>query len=145
MFYKCRIKKNLNSTNVEGGRTMKRLPDSELDVMMAIWELNKKVTRIEIEGALNRGEEWSPTTILSLLSRLEKKGFVKVEKEGKQNVYEALISQEKYLQAESKSVLERMYNNSITNFMMALYSGKKPSKKQLDELQDLIDEFKEEK
>ena len=124
---------------------MRRLPDSELDVMMAIWELNRKVTRMEIEGVLTKGEEWSATTILSLLSRLEKKGYVKVEKEGKQNVYEALVTQEEYLQAESKSVLEKMYNNSITNFMVALYAGKKPSKKQLDELQDLIDEFKEDK
>ncbi len=123
---------------------MKRLPDSELDVMMAIWKLVKRVTRVEIEGALSKGDDWSPTTILSLLSRLDKKGFVKVEKDGKQNVYEALISQDDYLQEESKSVLEKMYNNSITNFMVALYSGKKPSKKQLDELQKLIDGFKEE-
>ena len=124
---------------------MKRLPDSELEIMMAIWELDKKVTRMEIEGELERGGELSPTTILSLLSRLEKKGFVSVEKEGKQNIYNALVSQDEYLQAESKTVIEKMYNNSITNFMMALYSGKKPSKKQLDELQDLIDGFKEEK
>ena len=123
---------------------MKRLPDSELDIMIAIWKLGTKATRMEIEGALNNGGEWSATTILSLLSRLEKKGFVKVEKNGKQNIYEALISQENYLQEESKSVLEKMYNNSITNFMVALYSGMKPSKKQLNELQDLIDGFKEE-
>ncbi|MBE5957921.1 MAG: BlaI/MecI/CopY family transcriptional regulator [Lachnospiraceae bacterium] len=123
---------------------MKRLPDSELDIMIAIWKLGTKATRMEIEGALSNSGEWSATTILSLLSRLEKKGFVKVEKNGKQNIYEALISQENYLQEESKSVLEKMYNNSITNFMVALYSGKKPSKKQLNELQDLIDGFKEE-
>lgn len=124
---------------------MKRLPDSELEVMMAIWTLGRKVNRMEIEGELERGGELSPTTILSLLSRLEKKGFVSVEKNGKQNIYEALVSQEDYLQAESKTFLEKMYNNSITNFMMALYSGKKPSRKQLDELQDLINNFKEEK
>lgn len=124
---------------------MKRLPDAELEVMMAIWELDRKVTRVEIESTLKRGGELSPTTILSMLSRLEKKGFVSVEKEGKQNVYEALVSQDEYLQAESRTVLEKMYNNSVTNFMMALYSGKKPSKKQLDELQELIDNFKEDK
>lgn len=123
---------------------MRRLPDAELEVMMAIWELDKKVTRVEIEGILERGGELAPTTILSMLSRLEKKGFVSVGKEGKQNIYEALVSQEEYLQAESRTVLEKMYNNSVTNFMMALYSGKRPSKKQLDELQELIDNFKEE-
>lgn len=124
---------------------MKRLPDAELDVMMAIWKTGEKCTRMELEENLDTEKEWSATTILSMLSRLEKKGFVQVTKEGKQNVYEPLVSQEEYLQAESKTVLEKMYNNSITNFMSALYSGKKPSKKQIDELQDLLDGFKEEK
>ena len=124
---------------------MKRLPDAELDVMMAIWKTGDKCTRMELEENLDTEKEWSATTILSMLSRLEKKGFVQVTKEGKQNVYAPLVSQEEYLQAESKTVLEKMYNNSITNFMSALYSGKKPSKKQIDELQDLLDGFKEEK
>ncbi len=124
---------------------MKRLPDAELDVMMAIWKTGEKCTRMELEENLDTQKEWSATTILSMLSRLEKKGFLQVTKEGKQNVYEPLVSQEEYLQAESKTVLEKMYNNSITNFMSALYSGKKPSKKQIDELQELLDGFKEEK
>ncbi|MCR5737427.1 MAG: BlaI/MecI/CopY family transcriptional regulator [Eubacterium sp.] len=124
---------------------MKRLPDAELDVMMAIWKTGDKCTRMELEENLDTEKEWSATTILSMLSRLEKKGFVQVTKDGKQNVYAPLVSQEEYLQAESKTVLEKMYNNSITNFMSALYSGKKPSKKQIDELQDLLDGFKEEK
>lgn len=123
---------------------MKRLPDSELEVMMAIWELDGKVTRMDIEGKLEGSEDWSPTTILSLLSRLEKKGFVKVEKDGKSNVYSALISEEEYMNAESKTLLEKMYRNSIKNFMMALYADDKPSKKEIDELQEFLDDLKKE-
>lgn len=121
---------------------MKKIPDSELEIMLAIWDLDKKVTRFEIEDALKDGEKWRPTTILSLLSRLEQKGFVSVEKVGKQNIYEALVGRDEYLQFESKTILDKMYNKSIKNFMMALYSGKKPSEKQLDELQEIIDELK---
>lgn len=123
---------------------MKRLPDSELEVMMAIWELDEKVTRMDIESKLKGSEDWSPTTILSLLSRLEKKGFVKVEKDGKSNVYSALVSEEEYMNAESKTLLEKMYRNSIKNFMMALYADDKPSKKEIDELQEFLDDLKRE-
>lgn len=35
---------------------MKRLPDSELEIMMIIWELNKPVTRFEIEAEMGRRE-----------------------------------------------------------------------------------------
>ena len=60
---------------------MKRLPDSELEIMIAIWELNKEVTRTEIEEKLDRDKKLSPTTILSLLSMFEKKEFVSIRKE----------------------------------------------------------------
>ena len=122
---------------------MKRFPDSELEILIAIWELNKEVTRTEIEEKLDRDKKLSPTTILSLLSRLEKKEFVSIRKEGKNNVYKALVNEEDYMNAESKTVLEKLYKNSLTNFMMALYADKKPTKKQIDELQEFLDDLKE--
>lgn len=123
---------------------MKRLPDSELEIMLIIWDLGRPVSRTDIEEKLDNEKEWSPTTILSLLSRLEKKAFVKVEKEGKSNVYSALISEDEYMNAESKTLLEKMYKNSIKNFMMALYADDKPSKKEIDELQEFLNNLKEE-
>ncbi len=124
---------------------MKRLPDSELEIMMIIWDLGQPVSRTDIEGKLDKEKEWSPTTILSLLSRLEKKGFVKTEKDGKANVYTPIISEDEYMNAESKTLLERMYKNSVKNFIMALYADDKPSKKEIDELQKFLDELKEDK
>ena len=69
---------------------MKRLPDSELELMMIIWDAGKPVTRTEIEERLPRERRLSATTILSFLSRLEEKGFVRVQKDGRSNVYEPL-------------------------------------------------------
>ena len=47
---------------------MKRLPDSELEIMMIIWDLDKPVTRFEIEAQMDQGRRLSPTTVLSFLS-----------------------------------------------------------------------------
>ena len=68
---------------------VKRLPDSELEIMMAIWSCEQPVTRMQIEEKLDREPKISATTVLSFLSRLEEKGFVTVTKEGKTNVYRA--------------------------------------------------------
>ena len=48
---------------------MKRLPNSELEIMMIIWELNKPATRFEIEERMDKERKLSPTTVLSFLSR----------------------------------------------------------------------------
>ena len=55
---------------------MKRLPDSELELMMIIWDAGRPVTRLEIEHQMPVDRQLSATTVLSFLSRLQDKGFV---------------------------------------------------------------------
>lgn len=123
---------------------MKRLPDSELEIMMIIWDLNKPATRTEIEERLDSERKLSPTTILSFLSRLQEKGFLKVEKSGKNNVYLALIHREDYMQMESRNILKRLYQNSAKNFLAALYDGESLSEEELEELEDYISKKRKE-
>lgn len=119
---------------------MKRLPDSELEIMMIIWELDKPVTRLEIEEQMDKERKLSPTTILSFLSRLQEKGFLEVRKSGKNNVYVALIDKEGYMQKESKNILKKLYNNSVKSFLVSLYDGDNLSEDDLKELADYLNE-----
>ncbi|MBR3823793.1 MAG: BlaI/MecI/CopY family transcriptional regulator [Lachnospiraceae bacterium] len=119
---------------------MKRLPDSELEIMMIIWELDKPVTRMEIERNMDGDKKLSPTTILSFLSRLEEKGFVAVEKEGKNNVYIAMVDKEIYVQKESWNILKRLYQNSIKSFLTALFDSRELSDRELLELEEFVRE-----
>lgn len=117
---------------------MKRLPDSELDIMMIIWELNRPVTRFDIEGELDGNKKLSATTILSFLSRLQEKGFLEVTKEGKNNIYTAIIDKESYMRMDSKNVLNKLYRNSIRNFVASLYDGENLSEADLRELEEYL-------
>jgi len=56
------------------------------------------------------------------------------------NYYRALIKEQDYMNKESKSILEKMYNNSIKNFITALYDGNNLSDKDMIELQEFINE-----
>ena len=118
---------------------MKRLPDSELELMLIIWEAHEAVNRIYIQERLNQSKELAPTTILSFLSRLEAKGFLKIEKRGKVNYYYPLVSQEAYANNESKTVLEKFFGNSIKNFVAQLNNAKSVDEEQIQELKDFLD------
>lgn len=126
------------------GKMMQRLPDSELDIMLALWKGHDNMSRMEIEEFVNQKKELAPTTILSLLARLEKKGFVAVKKEGKSNLYTPIVDQSSYQQQESRTVLEKLYGNSLKNFVTALYQGKSVGQKQLKELESFLQEMEEE-
>ena len=121
---------------------MKRLPDSELEIMMIIWELDKPVTRTEIEEKLTSGRKLSPTTILSFLSRLQEKGFLAVEKSGKNNVYIALIDKEIYIQKESWNILKRLYDNSPKKFLEIICESGNMTDEELGELEALIKSYR---
>ncbi|MCR4813775.1 MAG: BlaI/MecI/CopY family transcriptional regulator [Lachnospiraceae bacterium] len=118
--------------------SVKKLPDSELDIMLIIWEFNRPVTRFEIEGEMNGNKNLSATTILSFLSRLQEKGFLEVTKAGKNNIYTAVIDKESYMRMDSENVLKKLYRNSIKNFVASLYDGDNLSETDIKELEEYL-------
>lgn len=122
-------------------KTFGRLPDSELDIMLVLWNHEPPMSRLEIEQVVNQKKTLAPTTILTLLSRLEKKQFVSVRKEGKVNFYYPLVLQEEYQQNESQNVLEKLYGNSLKKFVTSLYQGRKMNDEDIRELSDFLKEM----
>ena len=124
-------------------KTYQRLPESELDIMLVLWNGTPPMTRPEIEKVINTRKNLAPTTILSLLTRLESKNFVEVTKQGKMNLYTPLISQTDYQAHESQSVLEKLYGNPLKKFVTSLYQGKKISSEEIHELSDFLKEIED--
>lgn len=119
---------------------MKKIPEAELELMMVIWDSEQPVSRMDIEMKMENHREVVPSTILSLLSRLERRGFLRKEKQGNVNYYYALVGKAEYLQAEGRRVLDKMFGSSLKNFVMALYDGRGLNEKEIEELRALIDE-----
>ena len=124
-------------------KTYQRLPDSELDIMLVLWNGTPPMTRPEIEKVINKKKNLAPTTILSLLTRLEAKKFVEVTKQGKMNLYTPLVSQSDYQANESQSVLEKLYGNSLKKFVTSLYQGKKMSSEEVKDLSNFLKELED--
>jgi len=118
---------------------MKRLPDSELEIMMIMWEANEPVTSAYVCEKLKNKKDWKITSVLTFLARLVEKGFVTSRREGKVNIYSAVISDEEYLQNESKLILRKLYGNSLTTFVASLYDSNAISDDDLSELREFID------
>lgn len=118
---------------------MKKIPDAELELMMIIWDAEKPVTRVEIEEKLSEDRDVLPNTILTLLTRLEKRGFLKKVRDGKINYYSALVDKEPYLKEASQGILNRMFKGSLKNFAAALYEGEELSEEDAAELMEFLE------
>ena len=121
---------------------MKRLPDTELEVMKALWASERApVPRSSLEEAL-RDRGWATNTFNTYLSRLTEKGFVSCEKRGKTNYYTPQVRQADYLAFESGAVLNKVFGSSLKSFVASRARGGALRDGELDELQQYLEELK---
>lgn len=122
-------------------KDIRRLPDSELELMQIIWDLEPPLSRQDIEERLPPDRPLAPTTVLTFLDRLREKGFLRAEKRGKTNYYTPLISRREYLARESRGVLDRLFGGSVSAFATALVDGG-VSREEIQRLRELLEEGK---
>ena len=117
---------------------IRKLPDVELEVMQALWACSEPATRSDIEVILKDTHPMAQTTLLTLLTRLAEKEFVRIEKNGRTAVYHPLVTREDYLAQQSRRFLDKLCGGSIRTFAAALCDSGL-SREELDELRTLLE------
>lgn len=124
-------------------KNIPKLPASELKIMKALWDGHAEMSRFEIENAIKGEERLAPTTVNTLLSRLEGRGFISVKKLGKTNYYTPVVSKKEYQRRESHSIIDSLFDGSLAEFVTSLYDGKKIPEEKVAELEDFIQSFED--
>ncbi|MCH5197563.1 MAG: BlaI/MecI/CopY family transcriptional regulator [Oscillospiraceae bacterium] len=122
--------------------SIKKLPDAEFEIMKAIWGSEEPVTSPELTEKLRRflpEKDYKPQTVLTMLTRLEKKGFLRSEKNAKERSYFSLVSEREYIAVEQESFRRRFTGKSFSGLVKALYDAESVSEEELNELRDWID------
>lgn len=122
-------------------KSVRRLPDSELAVMQAVWQCTPPISRTDLEEKLFPLHPMAQTTLLTLLTRLVEKGFLSVEKRGRSNCYIPMVTQDAYLADQSRRFVDQLCGGSISLFASALCDSGL-SKQELDQLSRLLEEGK---
>ncbi len=124
-------------------RNHKTLPDSELDIMLAVWHAEGPAAAPALLETLER--PLTASALHSYLKRLEEKGYLRCEKDGRVNRYTALIPEEEYRRQAGGAVLEKLYDGSLRTFAAALWDGGRLSADQVSELRDYLDQLEGER
>lgn len=69
------------------------MTDAEFEVMKVIWA-NPNCTAKFVFGVLQPNKQWALSTVKTLLSRLENKGYVAIEQDGRTFLYTARQSEQ---------------------------------------------------
>lgn len=114
-----------------------RIPNAELDIMKVLWTAGAPIKASELTKALSEDRDWKRQTVHVLLSRLEAKGYVGVDKSAYSHLFYPLISQDRYL-AMATSILSKKIGSSITSMMASLLEENELSSEEISALSQML-------
>lgn len=115
--------------------------ESELEILQVLWQRGKATVR-EVHEELAATKDAGYTTTLKLMQIMNEKGLVKRDDSNKTHIYEAAVSKEKTQQHLVGKLVNSMFDGSASQLLMRALGNSKPSKKEIEEIQKLIDQFK---
>ena len=120
---------------------LKRLSESELDVMLVVWRAQEALDTGEVARRLQKG--WKIQAVQVVLGSLVNKGYLSCEKIGRLNYYTPLVAEADYRAAETETFVEKLYRNSPKSLIAALVQSQPLSKEDLEEIRALLDRGEE--
>lgn len=114
--------------------------DAELDIMKIIWANGGTALFAYIMDELTGNRKtWQKNTVIMLLSRLTDKGYLKAKKLGRRNEYTALISEVHYQTAQTKNLLDKVYEGSAKGLVSNLIQSDLLTGEEYEELKKLLE------
>ncbi|MBQ7077298.1 MAG: BlaI/MecI/CopY family transcriptional regulator [Lachnospiraceae bacterium] len=103
-----------------------------------IWA-NEPIASGDLVKVCEKELRWKKSTTYTVLRKLCEKGIFQNE----EGIVTSIISKEKFYSAKSEQIIEESYAGSLPSFIAAFTSNRKLSAKEAEEIQKMIDRFKE--
>jgi predicted transcriptional regulator len=113
---------------------------SELEILRVLWARGPSTVR-EVHDALREKKDLGYTTVLKLLQIMTAKGTVRRDEGQRAHVYEACQPATETKRQLVGDVLQRVFEGSASELMIHALEGRRTSKKELEELRSLLDEY----
>ena len=113
--------------------------ESEYRFCRILWA-HEPVTSRELVDLCAEQLGWKPTTTYTVLKRLGERGVLQNER----SVVTSLVSCDEVRTAEAGELVEKKFDGSLPAFVAAFTRAQKMSNAELDEVQRLIDRYREE-
>ena len=113
---------------------------SELEILHILWNRGPSTVR-EIHDELSKEKDVGYTSALKFLQIMTTKGLVTRSEDQRAHVYTAADPAETTKQQMASDVLQRVFRGSASQLMQHALSGRRSSKKEIDEIRRLLDEY----
>ena len=113
---------------------------SELEILHILWSRGPSTVR-EIHEVLSKEKDVGYTSALKLLQIMTGKGLVTRTEDQRAHVYTSTQPAETTKQQFAADVLQRVFRGSASQLMQHVLSGRRGSKKEIEEIRRMLDEY----
>jgi BlaI family transcriptional regulator, penicillinase repressor len=119
-----------------------RLGDLQLRLLKVLWE-QPSASVAEVHQALGPKAGLAYTTIATMLRKMEARGLVAHDTEGRRFLYRAAVTPNAVTRGMADDLLERLFEGRLADLVSHLLSTREVTQEELDELERLIAERKQ--
>ncbi|MGD9157335.1 MAG: BlaI/MecI/CopY family transcriptional regulator [Desulfobacteraceae bacterium] len=119
-----------------------RLGRLEMQIMNVVWEKGKATVH-EVKEALGKGRKPAYSTILTMMRKIEAKGYLEHDVDDRTYVYRPTISQDTARRSILGDIMDRLFAGSPTLLLNSLVEQNQVNDKELAQLKKLINEAAE--
>ena len=113
------------------------LTNSEWYVLDCLWERSPQ-TVMELVAALGDRLGWAKSTTITTLRRMEDKGLLLCQIQGRAKHYSPAVSRDRAVRRETRSFLDKVYRGSVGLMVSAMAQDQALSKEEIDELYEIL-------
>jgi BlaI family penicillinase repressor len=118
------------------------LTQQELAIMKVVWRLEKATVR-DVYEAMRETRQIAYTTVMTMMSILEKKGYLKKELVDRAHVFRPAKKRQQVVGAMVRDFVERVFDGASDSLLLALAKDNKLTEKQKRIVKQLIEEIEE--
>lgn len=122
-------------------KTRPAISDAERDVLKALWDQGQGTVRALQERLSEAGLEWSRSTVITLLQRLEKKRYVASDKSGFAFVFRAAVSRDEVMHARMSELAEELCDGAAAPLVLAFAQRHRFTPAEIEQFRRLIDDL----
>ena len=111
---------------------------SELEILQVLWKYGPSTVRLVNEKLNADARPVQYTTTLKLMQIMAEKGILLRDETNMKHVYKPAWEEQKTKGFLLERFIESMYQGSASSLMMQLLGNKKTSKKEIQEIRDLL-------
>lgn len=127
----------MTKRTASGGRVKAPLTDLENEVMRAVWDAGK-CTVETVHQTVSRHRALKEATIRTLLRRLEQKGYLHHEEEGRAYVYQAVEPARSLAARAVRQIIDSFCRGSVEELVSGMVEAHVLSKSELDRIEDFV-------